>query len=50
MSGTEEEHIALVNKVLKALERANLAVNGYKSEIMQEEVTFLWHVVGHGKL
>ena len=34
-NGTEEEYIALVNKVLEELERANLAVNGDKSEIMQ---------------
>ena len=49
-NGTEEEHIALVNKVLEALERANLVVNRDKSKIIHEEVTFLGHVVGHRKL
>ena len=41
---------ALVNRVLEALEKANLAINGEKSEVMQEEVTFLGHVVGHRRL
>ena len=35
-NGTEEKHITLVDKVLEELERANLAVKGDKSEILQE--------------
>ena len=39
-----------MNEVLGLLNRNELAVNGETSEVMQEEVTFLGHVVGHKTL
>ena len=48
--GSREEHAKLVNEVLKALDKAGLAVNGDKSEVFQEQVDFLGHVVGKGMI
>ena len=49
-SNGRQDHIRKVNEVLELLDRNGLAVNGEKSEIMQEQVTFLGHMVGYGTL
>ena len=43
-----KDHVRRVNEVLGLLNKNGLAVNGEKSEVKQEQVTFLGHIVGHG--
>lgn len=50
VSKTFEEHVAHVGKVLALLVAANLKLNWKKCHFLKEQVEFLGHVVGSGKI
>ena len=49
-TSTEEEHLRLLNEVLRRLKDAGLKVSMEKSSWMTQEVQYLGYVIGHGTL
>ena len=49
-SDTWEQHLIILNKVLKALSNANLVLNLRKCEFCKAQITYLGHQIGLGKV